>query len=213
MKAILLGASGASGSVLLDELLNDERFTNIKAYTRKTLDIKHAKLDNVVINFDDISSLDLSGADVIFSTLGTTLKDAKSKQAQYKVDVVYQLEFARAAIRAGVSRAVLLSSAGANPNSSVFYTRIKGELDEAMMGLGFRGLFIFRPSILLRVGRLRFGERINLVVLRFLNKLGLFRRLAAQDLTKLAKAMIKAGTSDDIGVHIYTLNEIDAFLS
>ncbi|BCX80138.1 NAD(P)H-binding protein [Campylobacter sp. 19-13652] len=212
MRAILLGATGASGGVLLRELLDDASFTSVSAYTRRPLEIKHEKLQNHVIDFDRILELELLGADVLFSTLGTTIKDAGSKQAQYKVDVTYQLEFAKKAHEAGIQTLVLLSSAGADEKSCAFYTRIKGELEEAVKDLGFKSVSIFRPSILLRAHRLRLGEKISLSVLNFFNKFGLFKRFAPQDLTNLAKAMIKASKSGKTGAHLYKLDEIDAIL-
>lgn len=148
MKALIIGASGASGKELVKEMLKDDKFKQVFAYTRSHLELSHPRLQNILINFENISSLSLPNADILFSTLGTTLKQAKSKAAQRRVDYDYQLEFAKLASQAGVPSYVLLSSAGAG--GAGFYLRLKGELDESVSKLGFKSISIFRPGLLQR---------------------------------------------------------------
>ena len=109
--------------------------------------------------------------DVLFSTLGTTIKTAKTKENQYRVDFTYQYEFAKAASENGVPAYLLVSSLGANPKSSVFYSQMKGELEDAVAKLPFQKLFIIRPSILDGDRQeKRAGEKFGLILSRFVTK-------------------------------------------
>ena len=93
-----------------------------------------------------------------FSCLLTTLKDAGSKEAQHKVDYDYQLNFAKAAKENNVEDFVLVSAYGASPNSKIFYSKMKGELEEEIKKLHFNKLTIFNPGMLERKNSIRTGE-------------------------------------------------------
>ncbi len=153
--AIVIGATGLVGSELVKQLLKHETMEKVKVFTRRPTGIKHPLLDEHVISFDypDEWQGKVTG-DVLYSTLGTTLKQAGSKEAQYKVDYSYQYDFAQIASANKVPAYVLVSSMGANPGSSLFYPRMKGELDQAVQALPFKSCVIMRPSILV-------GEREN----------------------------------------------------
>jgi len=148
-KAILIGATGLIGSELLKQLLADSNYSEVKVLARRSTNVNHSKLKEVLINFDDLESYksELVG-DVLFSTMGTTIKKAGSQLAQYKIDYTYQYNTAKLASDNGVKQLVLLSSYGANSESKVFYSRIKGELDEAVQNLNFDAVSIMRPSML-----------------------------------------------------------------
>ena len=170
--ANVIGGSGLVGQQLVLQLLDRVEFEKVRSFVRKPMGIVHPKLQEIVINFDNPESWKrFVKGDVLFSTLGTTIKTAKTKENQYKVDYSYQYEFARAAAENGVSVYVLVSSMGANAKSSIFYSRMKGELEDAVAKLGFAKSVIVRPSILdgNRKER-RVGERISLFFTRFLTR-------------------------------------------
>jgi len=148
-KAILIGATGLIGSELLKQLLADSNYSEVKVLARRSTGVNHSKLKEVLINFDDLESYksELVG-DALFSTMGTTIKKAGSQLVQYKIDYTYQYNTAKIACDNGVKQLVLLSSYGANSESKVFYSRIKGELDEAVQELNFDSVSIIRPSML-----------------------------------------------------------------
>lgn len=149
LTALLLGATGLVGGELLQQLLKDDRFERIRVFTRRTLELNHPKLEQHQINFNAPEEWQaLVQGDVLFSTLGTTMKKAGSKKNQFLVDYTYQYQFAKAASANGVSAYVLVSSAGANPKSQVFYSRMKGELDRDVKALSFNQTIILRPSFL-----------------------------------------------------------------
>lgn len=169
--AIILGATGLVGSHLLDILLEDPRFKTIKVFVRNSIGFDHPKLEEHVVDFDDFDSWKQSlTGDVLFSALGTTLKQAGSEEDQYKVDVGYQFQAAEAAAANGVKQYILISSSGANSRSRIFYNRIKGELDERVVVLDFHQVIILRPSFLMgqRVES-RFAENLAVVWMKILS--------------------------------------------
>ncbi|MFD1551643.1 NADH-quinone oxidoreductase subunit F [Putridiphycobacter roseus] len=149
LKAIVIGATGLIGKAVVTALLKDDLYTEVKVFVRRTTGVTHPKLKEIITNFDALEEHknEITG-DVLFSTLGTTIKTAGSKEVQYKIDFGYQFNFAKIAAENGVKNLVLLSSIGADANSKIFYSKMKGELDEAVQKLNFAHISILRPSML-----------------------------------------------------------------
>jgi uncharacterized protein YbjT (DUF2867 family) len=209
MHALLIGATGATGKDLLDLLLNDDDFDRVDIFVRRAIDRIHEKLNVHVIDFDQPDEWKhLVKGDVLFSCLGTTLKAAGSKEAQWRIDYDYQYEFAKAARENGVDNYALVSSSGASPSSFLFYPRMKGQLEDAVKSLGFPKVSIFDPPILERKNTDRSGEVIGVKVIRFVNQLGLFRSQRPMPTEVLAKALINAVKSSENGVHAFPAEAI-----
>lgn len=202
MKAILLGATGAVGRDLVRQLLQDYRFTELYLLVRRIPEgLSSPKLRIEVLDFDQPDQWpELPEADVLFSSLGTTLRDAGSQAAQYRVDYGYQYEVARRAAARGVPHYVLVSSWGATPKARSFYSRMKGELEEAVQALPFRRISILRPPLLLRPGSTRSGERLTAAVLRGLSALGLLRAFRPMPTSVVARCMHALSTSQHSGI-------------
>lgn len=210
MKALVIGATGATGKDLVKQLLGDDSFERVDIFVRREVEADSPKLKVHVIDFDRIDDWKhLLTGDVLFSCLGTTIRAAGSKQAQWKVDYSYQLKTALEARRNGVPRYVLVSSIGANPKSKVFYTKMKGLLDEEVKKLGFPACFILRPPSLIRKDSDRFGEKVSVAVLKGLNRIGLLRSLRPLDTADLAATMIRLAKDGgkDIGTKVPYLLE------
>ncbi|MFA5210334.1 MAG: NAD(P)H-binding protein [Proteiniphilum sp.] len=196
MNALLIGATGATGSDLLQLLLKDSEVESVTIFVRRELQITHPKLEVHLIDFDRKEQWShLVKGDILFSCLGTTLKDAGSKEAQWKVDHDYQYLFAEAARENGVGTLLLVSSMNASPKSPFFYARMKGELEEAIRKLGFPGLMIFRPPSLIRKGSDRAMERVGVKLIGFLNRMGLLKSMRPLSTERLAQAMLCAAKS------------------
>lgn len=121
MKALVIGATGATGKDLVNQLLNDKDFEEVNIFVRKPVDIQNDRLHVHVVNFEKPEEWKgMVKGDVAFSCLGTTLKDAGSKEAQRKVDFDYQYEFAKAARENDVEDYILVSAYGASPDSRIF---------------------------------------------------------------------------------------------
>ena len=201
--ANVVGATGLVGEQLVLQLIEHHDFEKVRIFVRRSLGINHPKLEEQIIDFDqpDIWKSLVKG-DVLFSTLGTTIKTAKTKNDQYRVDFTYQYEFAKAALENGVSTYLLVSSMGANPNSSVFYSRIKGELEDAVAKLPFQKLFIIRPSILDgNRQEKRAGEKVGLILSRFLTRF-ILKAYRPTPVDVLASKMIRLSLEKVPGIRI-----------
>ena len=196
MKALVIGATGAVGKDLVDQLLQDDAFESVVVFVRRPLAIQNPKLTVHVIHFDHPEQWrqQLQG-DVLFSCLGTTIRAAGSQEAQWKVDFTYQYEAAKAAREYSVKTYALVSSMGADPKSKIFYTRMKGELEEAVKQLGFPACFILQPPSLVRKGSDRFGEKAGVVMLKALNAIGLMRSWTPMPTEEVAAAMVRLAKS------------------
>ena len=191
MKAIIIGGTGATGKEVVKHLLEDERFDAVVALVRRPSLGAHPKLTEIVVNFENLADYgDAICGNVAFSCLGTTLKDAGNKNAQWRVDHDYQLEFARIAQANGVETFVLLSAVGAAATSRIFYSRMKGTLEQHIGALDFKRLLILQPGGIERPNSTRTGEKIMMKVLKAFNAAGLFKGYAPVSTSRLASAMI-----------------------
>lgn len=191
-KALVIGATGAVGRDLVEQLLKDNAFGSVVAFVRRPLAIDNPKLTVHVIDFDRPEQWrQLLEGDVLFSCLGTTIRAAGSQANQWKVDYTYQYEAAKAARENGVETYALVSSIGADPKSKIFYTRMKGELEVAVKKLGFPACYILQPPSLVRKGSDRFGEKAGVVALRAFNAIGLMRAYKPMPTEEVAAAMVR----------------------
>ena len=209
MKALVIGATGAVGKDLVEQLLKDESFERVDVFVRREVKVPFSKLVPHVVDFDypEAWSEFLFG-DVLFSCLGTTIKAAGSQDAQWKVDYTYQYEAAKAARGNGVQKYVLVSSIGASSKSKIFYSRMKGALEGAVKELGFSGCFILQPPSLIRKGSDRFGEKAGVALLKCFNAIGLMRSWKPMPTEEVAAAMIRLAKSGKTGTNIITSQEI-----
>ncbi|GLK94955.1 nucleoside-diphosphate sugar epimerase [Achromobacter insolitus] len=192
-KVLLAGASGLVGGRILQALLADRTVAKVHALGRRALPVSHPKLQAHVVDFGNLPVL--PPADEVYLALGTTIKVAGSQEAFRAVDLSANLATARAAYAAGARRAGLVSAVGANSQSSVFYNRVKGELEDALKALGLTALVIAQPSLLLdyREGLQqppRIGERIAIPIAKLLAPLlpGAYRPVRAE---AVAQALVK----------------------
>jgi uncharacterized protein YbjT (DUF2867 family) len=209
MKALIIGATGATGKDLVQALLQDTDYTTVVIFVRRSGGITHPKLTEIITDFDnpqDVSA-HIKG-DVLFSCLGTTLKAAGSKQKQLHIDYEIPLKFAEIAKRNGIAKLVLLSAYGASAASNVFYSKIKGRLEEGINALAFEQCIIFRPGLLLRKDTDRFEERIIGGLLNILNTVRLFKKFRAMPTLILAEKLAKAPKVFTGGKHIVELDKI-----
>jgi uncharacterized protein YbjT (DUF2867 family) len=184
--ALLAGATGLVGREVLQGLLADDGVAAVHVLARRPLEITHPKLQAHVVDFAALPAL--PACDEAYLALGTTIKVAGSQPAFRAVDYEANLAVARAAQAAGARRLGVVSAMGADARSSIFYNRVKGELEGALASLGFDALVIARPSMLngdrMAVGQPeRSGEQMALAVSRWLKPLipSNYRSIAARD--------------------------------
>ena len=210
--AIVVGATGLVGGYITQKLLEDDRYKKVKVFVRKSVRISNPKLEEHLINFEKISEWrDQLVGDELYSALGTTIKKAGSKDAQYKIDFTYQYEIARAASENGIKKLLLVSSAGANYKSGNFYLRTKGKLDEAVQQLAFERSLIFRPSILMgERSEKRLGESIGIKIAGTITKIiPALKKYRPIEASRVAEAMIKSANQNLTDkIRIYQSEEI-----
>lgn len=200
---LIAGATGLTGEHLLDRLLSEPTVARVLAPTRRPL-AAHPHLENPV---GDLQALlpQLSGqVDTAFCFLGSTIKQAGSQEAFRAVDHDLVLAFARRARELGARHLVVISALGANPNSSVFYNRVKGETEQALKAMDWPQLTIARPSLLLGARHeFRLGERLAAPLLRWLP--GKYRGI---DACALARALWRLALEEEDGVRVIESSDL-----
>lgn len=209
--ALVIGATGATGTELVQQLMDDNQYTSVIVFSRRPLLVTSAKLTTHIVDFDNPQAwAHLVKGDVLFSALATTLKQAGSQKEQYKIDYTYQYQTAATAAVNGVAKYVLVSAMGANAKSWLFYPRIKGELDNAASALPFKQIHIFRPGFLLRQpDKIRPMEKLGIAIIQFFNKFGLFKSQRPLPVEVLAQKMRSVLLNPDAQqFQIYSLDSI-----
>jgi uncharacterized protein YbjT (DUF2867 family) len=205
--ALVFGASGLVGGYLLKELARNENYQKVFSFGRRKLGIKDGKTEEVIIDFENMSDFGhLIKGDDIFICLGTTIKAAGSQEAFRKVDFEYIYQASQIAVQNGTNQLLLVSSVGADSNSSVFYSKVKGEIEDAVKQMPFWAVKIFQPSLLLgNRDETRVAEGIGQSIGRFLNRFttDLFDLYQPVKGENVARAMIVAAQELEEGTKIY----------
>lgn len=209
MTALLLGASGLTGGLCLQALIENPAFDKIIVPLRKEMPVAHPKLEQVVINFEHIADNQAKfKADVVFCCLGTTIRKAGSKEAFKKIDYEYPLLFAQLALKQGATTFVLVSAMGAATNSLFFYSRVKGELEKELKKLSYQTLIILQPSLLLGDRKeQRLGEDIAKIFTPILNFF-MPKKYHSIQAQQVANAMVKLATQGLKGVIVKESDKI-----
>ncbi|MDX1756066.1 MAG: NAD(P)H-binding protein [Marinobacter sp.] len=194
MRVLLLGATGLTGHQCLKGLLATPEVERVVTLTRRPLALEHPRLTSAVADFDHLeASARHFEVDVILCCLGTTLKQAGSREAFRRVDYGYCLEAARMGKARGAKAFILMSAVGAAPRSPVFYNRVKGELERDIKALDYPYLSIYHPGLLLgdRAEHRR-GESAMALVMPTLNRLlpGPLSKYRGVDSADVAQAMV-----------------------
>jgi uncharacterized protein YbjT (DUF2867 family) len=210
--ALIAGASGLIGQSLLQQLLQSDQYNNVIALVRRPSLDKQPKLEEVVLDFEQINRFqtDLK-VDDVFCCLGTTIKSAGSQEAFTKVDHTYVFELARWAQDHQCRLFSVISSVGAAPSTSNFYLRTKGQMETDVMALKIPSIHIFRPSLLLGQRKeFRLAEKLSEKLMRVINPLlcGSFRKYRAIRAEAVAQAMYNRAQSQSDGTSIYEGAEI-----
>ena len=194
MKALVIGASGAVGAHIVKELLNHPSYDEVHIFVRKSTGIVAPKLTEHIVDFDVLYdwAKELTG-DVLFSSMGTSKRAAGSKDAQWRVDYDYQYNVARMAAHQGVGTYALVSSAGANADSSFFYLSMKGFLEEAVEKMEFKHIVIARPASLIRP-KPKLAEVISCRAFGLINRVGLAKDWEPIDAAVVAHALVEEAT-------------------
>jgi len=192
--AIILGASGLTGSLLLDQLLADSRYDTIKLFSRKESQINHPKVVEIARNLMELENFqaDFEG-DEVYCCIGTTAKKTPDKNLYRNIDFGIPVSAAKLAKQNNIPTFLVVSAMGANPKSNIFYNKTKGEMERAILDELIPNTYILRPSF---IGgdrkESRIFERIGLVIFKIIQPLffGKFRKYRIIEAESIAQAMI-----------------------
>ena len=209
--ALLFGSSGLVGGHLLNQLINDNKYSKIKLFIRKDPEISDPKVEVIKTNFNNLQNHkeDIKGDDCFFC-IGTTKKNSPDKNEYKKVELEVPKQIAQIAKSNSVNSFVFVSSGYADPKSSGDYLKFKGEVEEELKRLNFPKLGIMRPSFLLGDRKeKRIGEKIGIFVFKLLSPLflGPLKKMKPIHSEIVAKAMIKAA-NENLEKNIFESNEI-----
>lgn len=192
--AIVLGATGLTGGLLLQLLLEDERYKKVLLFSRHGIGFAHPKMEEHLV---DLMALEEQGAlfraDEVFCCIGTTRAKTKSKKKYRKIDFGIPVSAAKLCKQNGIDSFLVISALGANAGSSLFYNRIKGEMENAVLQEGIKKVHILRPSLISgKREEIRIGEWLLRQLMKGLNlvcvgPLEKFRSIAPET---IAKAMV-----------------------
>lgn len=205
--ALVLGATGLVGRQCLEQLLADPSYTAVHAIVRKPLELSHPKLQQHVIPFTELAiTVAQVAASEVFCCLGTTIKQAGSQEGFRRVDYEYPLVAAQSALASGARQFLIVTSLGADPSSSIFYSRVKGEVERDICALALPTVHVLQPSMLLgdRSDH-RLGEAIGKVAMKIFQPLmlGAARKYRAIAGATVARAMIALAKQDLPGKHTH----------
>ena len=209
--AVIIGATGAVGREIVNEILSGEYYNRVYILGRSSISKlpDDSRLEKIIIDFDNIDfDMDiLENADV-FASLGTTIKTAGSKENQRKIDVDYTVNFAK--LCEGKVRSFnVVSALGANSKSKNFYNSLKGELEDKLKEMNLGTLRIFQPSLLISKREdKRFLEEIFMKVapiFQFVLK-GKTKKYSPIEASLLGKVIVRFATENK-GEGTYTYND------
>lgn len=160
--AIILGATGLTGSILLEKLLKDSSFEKIKLFSRSSSQITSPKIEEHLIDMFQLEKQsEKFKADVVFCCIGTTKAKTSNKETYKKIDYGIPVTAAKLAKRNGINTFIVISALGADANSSVFYNKTKGEMQRDVLSQNIKNTYVLQPSLI--VGdrnESRLGENI-----------------------------------------------------
>ena len=203
--SIIAGSTGLVGNNILNQLCEDNH--NVIAISRKPISGLRPKATELVIDFESfLIDGSLPACNHVFLCLGTTMKIAGNKNNFRRVDFDYSLDIAKKAFESGATKLTLISSGGADSSSKSFYLRVKGELEDSIIDIGFESVNIFRPGFLTGAGgrKRALSEKIFMQLAKFLDLvfIGSARKYRSINAEVLARKMVSTLKSKP-GVNYY----------
>lgn len=209
--AVIIGATGLTGSLLLEQLLQDTAFSTVRILVRKPVSLQHPKLQTVIVDFNNYEAFQqkLGTGDCIFCCIGTTNANVKGDETEYrKIDFDIPVNAARFGKAAGFTQYLIVSAATANSSSRIFYNRLKGEVEEVIASYKYASFHVMRPSFILGNRKeQRMGEKIFKVLFKRMSFL-LPSRWKPIEAAAIAQAMIGAAKEAKPGMHLYYYKEM-----
>jgi len=210
LTAAVIGATGLIGSHILNQLINDSAYAEIRVLVRRSFEAADLRVKVIKLNFDDLHAFDaaLQGVDVVFCAIGTTRSKTPDLNAYRKIDVDIPVNAAKLSEKNAVMSFQLVSSVGANSLSNNFYLKMKGTVEDEVQKLNIPSVSVFRPSLLLgKRNPPRLAEQISAVLMKpfvFLIP-DQYKPIEAK---QVAAAMIRASKTQHPGFNIFHFSEM-----
>jgi uncharacterized protein YbjT (DUF2867 family) len=205
--ALIIGCTGLVGSDLLDLLLASNDYKKVIAFSRADIGTKHSKLVQHIIDYDKPETYkDLVIGDDFFCAIGTTIKKAGSKKAFKKVDFEYPKQFASYATQNNIKQFLIITALGADIQSSNFYLKTKGEIQNYLNDCNFESVSILQPSLLLGDrSEFRFVEKVGALLTKLFSFafIGSLKKYKPIESTTVAKALLKIAQTNTQGFVLY----------
>ena len=205
--ALIIGSTGLIGSQLLALILESPHYEKVITFVKRDSGIHHPKLKQYIIDFDTPESYNkLVVGDDFYCTIGTTIKNAGSKEAFRKVDFEYPRQFATFALQNNVQQFLIISSIGADATSRNFYLKTKGEIQDFLKDSNFKSVLVLQPSLLLgNRTEFRLGEKIGGFFMKTFSFLflGNSKKYKPIESETVAKAMLTLGQKNNLNFKIY----------
>jgi uncharacterized protein YbjT (DUF2867 family) len=203
--AIILGATGLTGNLLLQLLLKDDRYHKIKLFSRSSVGISDVKIEEHLGDIVDLNNFeDDFKADEVFCCIGTTKAKTPNKEIYRKIDFGIPVKAAQLCKDNGIGTLIIISALGANSKSNIFYNRTKGEMEEAVIKLHIPKTHILRPSLIggkreeKRIGELIFKQLMKVANLVMAGPLKKFKSIHPRDIAKTMVWLANSGYRDVI---------------
>ncbi|TYP76986.1 NAD(P)H-binding protein [Aquimarina intermedia] len=191
--AIVLGATGLTGHALLQQLLEDSDYDKVKLFSRSSSNTDHPKVEEYLIDLFKLDNYaDAFTGDVVFCCIGTTKSKTPNKNLYKKIDYGIPLAAAKLCVQNKISSFMVVSALGANPKSKIFYNRIKGEMQGALLKLAIDKTYVLQPSLIdTKREERRIGEYLFIQFMRIINPLlaGNLKKYRSIKPETIAKAM------------------------
>jgi uncharacterized protein YbjT (DUF2867 family) len=197
--ALILGATGLTGSLLLKRLIADERYSKIKLFSRRSSDVNSPKVKEFtgeILNLENFKN-DFTG-DEVYCCIGTTTAKTSDKNLYREIDYGIPTKAAMIARQNNIPTFMVVSAIGANAKSKIFYNKTKGEMEQDVLKQGIPNTFILRPSLITgNRGEKRLGEQIGSAIMNLMNPLmiGRFRKYRSVNADCIAAAMVNLAQS------------------
>ncbi len=209
--AIVLGASGLTGNLVLENLLKDENYQEIKLFSRKAMPLKNPKVTEYLGDITQLKTFEKDfNAHEVYCCIGTTAKKTPDQDLYHQIDFGIPVEAAKLCKKNKIDTFLVVSAIGANAKSSIFYNRTKGEMEQAVLEQNIPNTYILRPSLIIgKRNETRFAEKIALYLFKFFNPLffGKYKKYRAIEASAIAKSMIKLA-NEKPKIKILESNEI-----
>lgn len=201
--AIVLGATGLTGGLLVNELIDDDRYSKIKLFSRRSGNFDSPKIEEFIGNLLQLEEFqdDFTG-NVIFCCIGTTKAKTKDQEKYKEIDYGIPLSAAKLAKQSGINSIIVISAIGANAKSSIFYNRTKGEMERDVLAQGIENTYILQPSLITGNRNEKRGmEKFGAALFKLLNFLmiGPFKKYRSIDAQSIARAMIQVDQTNPSG--------------